>query len=105
MSGPLAVALAAVVIGFAALVAVVWMEGKRLRDEQTANRMERAELLTRIQAPHLVATSPAPFIGGGPYVPTVVEATDEGDYDIEREWAASPESQIPFDPDLILADE
>jgi hypothetical protein len=105
VNAPLAVALAAVIVGFLAVVAVVHMEGRRLRDEQTANRIERAELLNRIQAPHHVAANPT--YGSSPRIVPDLHAppADPEDADIEREWGRSPESIVPFDDDLVLADE
>lgn len=87
------VALAAI----GALVVGHRVSSRQMRDELTANRLERAELMQRIQAPeHAVAQH---AMASTPYVP-------ELDFDpealIEKEWAESPESLVPYDDDLFF---
>lgn len=90
-----AVFLAVAVVVIAAAHVInhrVWAH--HIRDELSANRMERAELLQRIQAPERAATPAFPTSPG------VFEVQPDLEDVIEREWEASEDSLIPFDEDL-----
>jgi hypothetical protein len=96
MTAELALTIVAVV-ACVCVVAVSHQWSHRLRDELTANRMERAELVQRVQAPDSAVSQYA----YNQMVLPPAAGTEEGfEEAIERAWADSEESLIPFDADL-----
>lgn len=66
-------------------------ERERLLEQAAA---ERERLLDRVQSPLAVAARDFP----------VPEAARRTDAEVDDEWMARPESEVAFDPDLVLAD-